>query len=229
MVQQHFAEIDAEYCLAEGGSVLRSGGQRALRVGADGGKDPARDPADRDRRRRSRLGAARDQRDPQACRRRSRRSATWKPPIQLNETTRTYFTRLAAISPPAEAARYRAVIGTDPKAAQDAVDYFAKNEPRLASMLRSSISPTIIQGGYRVNVIPSEAKATLDVRLHVGPGSGGVSRMRFARSSTIRPSASSGSSATCARRRRARGSIPKCSRCSSRRSRGTTTRPCCRR
>jgi len=32
-------------------------------------------------------------------------------------------------------------------------------------MLRSSISPTIIQGGYRVNVIPSDAKATLDTRL----------------------------------------------------------------
>ena len=35
--------------------------------------------------------------------------AAWKPPIQLNDTTRTYFTRLAAISPPADAARYRAV------------------------------------------------------------------------------------------------------------------------
>jgi acetylornithine deacetylase/succinyl-diaminopimelate desuccinylase-like protein len=33
-----------------------------------------------------------------------------------------------------------------------------------ASMLRSSISPTIMQAGYRVNVIPSEVKATLDVR-----------------------------------------------------------------
>ena len=31
-------------------------------------------------------------------------------------------------------------------------------------MLRTSISPTIFQGGYRINVIPSEAKATLDVR-----------------------------------------------------------------
>jgi acetylornithine deacetylase/succinyl-diaminopimelate desuccinylase-like protein len=31
-------------------------------------------------------------------------------------------------------------------------------------MLRTSVSPTIFQGGYRVNVIPSEAKATLDVR-----------------------------------------------------------------
>src|SRR5258707_13182651 len=31
-------------------------------------------------------------------------------------------------------------------------------------MLRTSVSPNIFQGGYRSNVIPSEAKATLDVR-----------------------------------------------------------------
>ena len=39
------------------------------------------------------------------------------------------------------------------------------NEPAHASMLRTSISPNILGGGYRVNVIPSEAKATLDVRM----------------------------------------------------------------
>jgi acetylornithine deacetylase/succinyl-diaminopimelate desuccinylase-like protein len=39
------------------------------------------------------------------------------------------------------------------------------NEPRHASMLRTSVSPNIVQGGYRNNVIPSEAKATLDVRM----------------------------------------------------------------
>ena len=33
-------------------------------------------------------------------------------------------------------------------------------------MIRTSISPNIFQGGYRVNVIPSEARATLDVRTH---------------------------------------------------------------
>jgi acetylornithine deacetylase/succinyl-diaminopimelate desuccinylase-like protein len=31
-------------------------------------------------------------------------------------------------------------------------------------MLRSSLSPNIIQGGYRINVIPSEAKARFDLR-----------------------------------------------------------------
>src|SRR5205085_12311932 len=91
--------------------------------------------------------------------------AAWKPPVRLNDTTRAYFTRLASVSAPADAARYRAVLDPQSPAASEAADYFAKNDPRHASMLRNSISPTIIQGGYRVNVIPSEARATLDLRL----------------------------------------------------------------
>jgi acetylornithine deacetylase/succinyl-diaminopimelate desuccinylase-like protein len=167
MVQQHFAEIDAEYCLAEGGSVLRSEGRvqyasvqtaekipHGILLTATGTAGHGSVPLETN----SILKLA------QAV----AAVATWKPPIQLNDTTRTYFTRLAAISPPDDAARYRAVIGSDAKAAQDAVDYFAKTKPSLASTVRSSISPNIIQGGYRINVIPSEAKATLDVRLISG-------------------------------------------------------------
>src|SRR5262249_8947516 len=32
-------------------------------------------------------------------------------------------------------------------------------------MLRTSVSPTVIKGGFRFNVIPADAMATLDVRL----------------------------------------------------------------
>jgi acetylornithine deacetylase/succinyl-diaminopimelate desuccinylase-like protein len=167
MVQEHFAEIEAEYCLAEGGSVSRSAGRvqyasvqtaekipRAVELLATGAAGHGSVPLETN-------AVVRLARAVEAV-------AAWKPPIQLNDTTRVYFTRLAAISTPEDAARYRAVVGTDPKAAYDAVDYFAKSRPGLASMVRSSISPTIIQGGYRVNVIPSEAKATLDVRLMSG-------------------------------------------------------------
>jgi acetylornithine deacetylase/succinyl-diaminopimelate desuccinylase-like protein len=167
MAQQHFAEIDAEYCLAEGGSVLRSEGRvqyasvqtaekipHGILLTATGTAGHGSVPLETN----SILKLA------EAV----TKVASWKPPIQLNDTTRTYFTRLAAISTPAEAARYRAVIGSDPKSAQEAVDYFARFRPSLASTVRSSISPNIIEGGYRINVIPSEAKATLDVRLISG-------------------------------------------------------------
>jgi len=94
------------------------------------------------------------------------RVAEWKPPITINETTGAYFKRLAALSSPEAAERYRNLLSPDPKISGPADDWMLENEPRHSSMLRTSLSPTIIQGGYRVNVIPSEAKATIDVRVH---------------------------------------------------------------
>jgi acetylornithine deacetylase/succinyl-diaminopimelate desuccinylase-like protein len=69
---------------------------------------------------------------------------------------------LASISAPADAARYRAILKGDEDGS--AQEYLAENEPRYYSTLRTSISPNMISGGYRVNVIPSETEATLDVR-----------------------------------------------------------------
>jgi acetylornithine deacetylase/succinyl-diaminopimelate desuccinylase-like protein len=42
--------------------------------------------------------------------------------------------------------------------------FLAQKYPQYYSMLRTSVVPTIIKGGFRRNVIPSEAEATLDVR-----------------------------------------------------------------
>ena len=48
--------------------------------------------------------------------------------------------------------------------ASEADEYFLAYEPRHASMLRSSLSPTIFDAGYRINVIPSESRASVDFR-----------------------------------------------------------------
>lgn len=82
----------------------------------------------------------------------------WVPLIRLNETTTAYFKRLATVASPEDAERYRNVISTDPTVRPGADEYFRANEPRYASMLRTSVSPNIFQGGYRSNVIPSEAR-----------------------------------------------------------------------
>lgn len=89
----------------------------------------------------------------------------WVPPVRPNETTAAYFKRLATISSPEEAQRYRDAVSPDPKVSGQADEYFRANEPRHASMLRTSVSPNIFNAGYRINVIPSEATAMLDVRM----------------------------------------------------------------
>ena len=83
-------------------------------------------------------------------------------PMRLNEVTREYFKRLADISPPEEAELYRNI--EDPELGPQIEERFRRDYIAANSALRTSISPNIIQGGFRYNVIPSDAEATLDVR-----------------------------------------------------------------
>jgi acetylornithine deacetylase/succinyl-diaminopimelate desuccinylase-like protein len=86
------------------------------------------------------------------------KAGTWETPSRLNETTREFFARLATISPPEEAAWYRNPL--DPKVQAE----LRVKKPQYYSMLRTSVVPTMLEAGYKSNVIPPTAKATLDIR-----------------------------------------------------------------
>ncbi|MDP6414270.1 MAG: M20/M25/M40 family metallo-hydrolase [Gammaproteobacteria bacterium] len=161
LVNEHFDKIDAEFCLAEGGGVARvnrevqyAGIQTVEKIPyrvelvatgiAGHGSVPLQTNSV------TRLAKA------------IAAIADWRTPIRLNETTAAYFERLASISPNDAAQRYLNVL--DPGRASDSDEYFLANEPRHASMLRSSLSPDIFDAGYRINVIPSEARASVDFR-----------------------------------------------------------------
>jgi acetylornithine deacetylase/succinyl-diaminopimelate desuccinylase-like protein len=87
---------------------------------------------------------------------------SWETPIRLNDTTRTYFERLATMSAPAEAARYNALLQSNPP--ESLRQYLAANEPSRLSMVTTSVVPTMMKAGVGPNVIPSEAEVTLDIR-----------------------------------------------------------------
>ena len=161
MLDNHWQEIDAEICLAEGGRVARTGGRLKYSQVQTAEKIPygikltSRGPAGH--------GSVPLQTNAivhlsQAV----AKIAAWQSPMHLNDTTRYYFERLAGLSDPASAARYNGLL--DPRKTDAIQAYFAANEPAHNSMIRTSISPNMIKGGYQINVIPSEAEATLDVR-----------------------------------------------------------------
>jgi acetylornithine deacetylase/succinyl-diaminopimelate desuccinylase-like protein len=157
MVEKHWEAIDCEYALNEGGEADMADGRllymgvsttekvpRGLRLVAHGssghGSMPRLDnPV-------VHLAAA------------VGKVGAWLPPMRLNETTQAYFERLATISTPEDARLYTHL--DDPKVQQT----LRETHIRQSSMLRTSISPTIIKGGFRENVIPADAEATLDVR-----------------------------------------------------------------
>jgi acetylornithine deacetylase/succinyl-diaminopimelate desuccinylase-like protein len=161
LVTEHWNEIDAEACLAEGGSVRREGGQIKVALTQTAEKIPrgaklvASGPAghgSRPLRTNAILHLARA----------VEKIALWDPPMRLNDTTRSYFEKMANIGTPEQAARYKGLLDASKAAAIR--EYLAENDPGSYSMLHTSISPNIISGGYQVNVIPSTAEATLDVR-----------------------------------------------------------------
>jgi acetylornithine deacetylase/succinyl-diaminopimelate desuccinylase-like protein len=161
MVNQHFDEIDSEFAITEGGTArLDNGRVTVVQVGTTE-KVP----------RRARLVATGTSGHGSVPRVDNAvvhlasavaKLGAWESPMHLNETTRVYLERLAAISPAEKAARYRALL--NPQGAKPIQRYLAENEQSLYSMLRTSVVPTMLKAGVGANVIPSEAEATLDIR-----------------------------------------------------------------
>jgi len=91
----------------------------------------------------------------------------WKAPVLLNETTRVYFERLARIEkdPTIKAAMQQVSAPGASQAQIDAAADILSREPLHNAVLRTGQSLTIIKGGIRSNVIPSDGSATFNVRV----------------------------------------------------------------
>ena len=164
LIDKHWDKIDCEFALNEGGGILEENGQvkfvgvatsekvpRSLLMASKGtsghGSRPRADNAI------VHLASAI-----------AKISGAWQPPMRLNETTRAYFERLAAISSPEEAWLFTHY--NDPEIGPQVQEIFRLSDKYLTenSVLRTSISPTVIKSGFRFNVIPGDGLATLDVR-----------------------------------------------------------------
>jgi acetylornithine deacetylase/succinyl-diaminopimelate desuccinylase-like protein len=161
LVNQHWNDIDAEFCLAEGGGVRLRNGQAQYALVETTEKQPK--------------GAKLIAHGPSGHGSRPLRAnavvhlakavetiAAWDPPMRFNDTTLYYFEKMTTVASPDEAAVFKDLFNA--KKAPAAREYLAEHDPVSYSMLHTSISPNIIQGGFQVNVIPSEAEATLDIR-----------------------------------------------------------------
>mgnify|MGYP001829019081 CR=1 FL=1 len=162
LVEKHWDKIAAEYCIAEGGEATIEDGKvsvvgiqttekmpRRVTLVARGtpghGSRPITDNAV------SILAAA------------VAKAGAWTTEVRLNETTRAYFERMAETADPEDAFRYSNV--ENPEHTEDIQRHFIETYPYHYSILRSSVVPTVIDAGFRRNVIPSEASAILDIRM----------------------------------------------------------------
>ena len=93
------------------------------------------------------------------------RLAAFDFPVSLNETTRGFFERTAALEPPDTAADYRALTGTDRAKSAAAAARLSASSPYLNALLRTTCVATRLEGGHANNALPQTAAANVNCRM----------------------------------------------------------------
>ena len=91
---------------------------------------------------------------------------TYQVPAQPSTVTLRYFEQLSKVEDEDTAKWMRAL--EQPARADLAAKHLSEQSPMWNSMLRDTITPTILRAGVRTNVIPSEATANLNARMLPG-------------------------------------------------------------
>jgi acetylornithine deacetylase/succinyl-diaminopimelate desuccinylase-like protein len=88
-------------------------------------------------------------------------------PFRLNETTRAYFDRAAALENPQLAADMKSVASGHPDLAALSVTRLSAN-PVYNAQLRTTCVATMLEGGHAENALPQLARATINCRIMPG-------------------------------------------------------------
>lgn len=91
------------------------------------------------------------------------RLAEAEQPVRLNPTTRRYLRDLSKLE---DYAWLQPLIPKleNPSTAGAAANQIKARDPEIEAMLRTSVSPTMLKSGTKINVIPNTAEAQIDVR-----------------------------------------------------------------
>jgi len=164
MLEHHREEIDAEYAINEGGRTERDGG----RIAWVGVQNSEKRTVNYTLAASGMSGHASMPRADNCIVSLARAVArvTQPPfPVALTPVTREFFRAVAQGKPPAVRAAMERL--ADPAAADAAAEALA-DDLMMSAMLRNTVSPTIVKGGFRANVIPASAEVTLNCRLLPG-------------------------------------------------------------
>ena len=87
-------------------------------------------------------------------------------PVRITPAAREFVEALAAEAEPERAAQLRGLL--DPERTDEILDELGPITERLDPMLHNTVSPTVVDGGGKVNVHPAEIDLRLDARLLPG-------------------------------------------------------------
>ena len=167
LARQNWSDIDAEFALNEGGWIMKGddGGVRYVSIStADKLSIPLTVTAH---------GTSTHSSMPRpdnaifSLSRAMAKLSMYETPLTITPSTKQFFTALSRTSAPPMSEYFRDVVGDDPVRARRA-DSVVSRDPLLHSLIRNTIAPVIITGGFRANVIPGSAQANINLRMIPG-------------------------------------------------------------
>jgi acetylornithine deacetylase/succinyl-diaminopimelate desuccinylase-like protein len=93
--------------------------------------------------------------------------STYETPVNLTPATRRFFQTLAKTSQPPMSGFFADLVSGDP-ARMRRGDREISKDPLLHALVRTTLAPVLMNAGFRGNVIPGSAEATINARLIPG-------------------------------------------------------------
>ena len=165
--KEHWPDIDAEFALNEGGWIMK-GSDGHVRYVSISTADKLSVPLTITAR-----GTSTHSSMPRpdnaifALSRAMAKLSAYETPLTITPSTRDFFMALSRTSTPPMSDYFRDVVGRDAARARRA-DSVVSRDPLLHALIRNTIAPVIINGGFRANVIPGSAQATVNLRMIPG-------------------------------------------------------------
>ncbi|MCC6244069.1 MAG: M20/M25/M40 family metallo-hydrolase [Gemmatimonadaceae bacterium] len=167
LARDHWASMDAEFALNEGGWIIKGDDERvqyvsistadkssiAVLLSSKGTSTHSSMPLPDNAL--ASMGAALS------------KIAAYSMPVKLTAESKQFFLTLAQTSKGVARQRFLNLVNGTPQQVR-AADREISKDPLLHAIMRNTMAPVIMSGGFRANVIPGSAEATVNLRLIPG-------------------------------------------------------------
>ena len=164
LAQSHWAEMDAEFALNEGGWIIAGDDGKVKYVSISTADKSSAGVIVAAKGTSTHSSMPRPDNAIFTLSRALTKLSTYEFPLQLTDANRKFLAVLAKTSPAPLAGYYSTLLTSTDPAAIAAADREISKDPLMHAIVRNTIAPVLINGGFRSNVIPGSAEATINVR-----------------------------------------------------------------
>lgn len=168
LAERHWPKIDCEFALNEGGWIIKSDDGRVKYVSISTADKVSLSATVTARGTSTHSSMPRPDSAIFALSKAMARLASYDTKVQLTPVTRQFLSAAASVSEPPLSERLRTLATSGDSATIAAADREVSRDPMMHAMIRNTFAPVLLNAGFRSNVIPGSAEATINLRLIPG-------------------------------------------------------------